>query len=274
MDDGSPDSSGRIADEYAAKDSRIRVIHQKNNGVAAARNAGVRISVGEYATFVDGDDFLHPDFLRDVIAIARRTDSDIVQCQYVRGKATSFPAVPLKERVHTYAVDEAFLSDTVKIIVCGKLYKTEILKAIAIPEGHYFEDDFVTWRWYYAANRIAVTNLPYYYYTCNDESQMAQHKKRPNISFIEIYDERRDFFKDTGESELEACTLRQLCKSLLLIYGSPLLTSDQRSRVWSKFNESWKVLKHSGILTAKWRLLFGSFALMPHAVLALLQKVR
>lgn len=58
VDDGSTDESGRILDEYAAKDSRLRVIHQQNAGVSAARNAGLDVAIGEYISFVDGDDYL------------------------------------------------------------------------------------------------------------------------------------------------------------------------------------------------------------------------
>ena len=60
IDDGSTDESGMICDRYAARDSRIRVIHQKNGGAAAAKNAGLRIATGEYLSFADSDDYLEP----------------------------------------------------------------------------------------------------------------------------------------------------------------------------------------------------------------------
>ena len=63
IDDGSPDRSGEICDAYAAKDSRIRVIHQKNGGVSKARNAGLDIAQGEYIVFVDSDDWVDAIYL-------------------------------------------------------------------------------------------------------------------------------------------------------------------------------------------------------------------
>ena len=60
IDDGSTDASGTICDEYAQKDGRVRVIHQKNGGAAAAKNAGLRVATGTYLSFVDSDDFLDP----------------------------------------------------------------------------------------------------------------------------------------------------------------------------------------------------------------------
>lgn len=65
IDDGSPDNSGRICDDYSAKDSRIRVIHQSNSGVSTARNNGIECAQGDYITFVDSDDYVSTSFLSD-----------------------------------------------------------------------------------------------------------------------------------------------------------------------------------------------------------------
>lgn len=266
VDDGSPDRTGFICDEYAKREKRIKVIHKANAGVAAARNSAVEIAKGEYATFLDGDDFLHKDFLKDMLDFVFRSKADIVQCGYIRGRANAFPKIKYEKREYVYTPREAFIKDVTKIIVWGKLIKTGILKAIKIPEGRYFEDDFVTWRWYYAANQIAVTNVPYYYYTINDASQMSQHKKKPNLSFIEAYAERINFFRGTREDDLEDCSHRQLCKSLLLLYGNDLLTIEQRSLVLKQYYKSWSILKHSSILSLKLRILFWGFSAFPYIV--------
>ncbi|SDH73809.1 glycosyltransferase family 2 protein [Desulfosporosinus hippei] len=77
VDDGSPDHSGRICDEYAAKDKRIKVIHQKNAGVSSARNAGINAASGDYICFVDGDDYLMPDYVEYLLDLAVRNDADV-----------------------------------------------------------------------------------------------------------------------------------------------------------------------------------------------------
>lgn len=266
VDDGSPDHSGVIADNYASLDVRIKVIHKKNAGVAAARNSAIDIATGEFISFLDGDDFLHVDYIKDLLTIANDSSADIVQCDYVRGKDRVFPSYEDKEILREYDSHSVFVADVAKIIVCGKLIKSDILKTIRIPEGRYFEDDLVTWRWYYAANKTVVTSKPYYYYTENDNSQMAQHKKKPNLSFIEAYDERITFFKETENWDMEACGHRQLCKSLLVTYGNSFLTSDQRSLVLSRFRQSWKRLKVSSVLSVRLRLLFTTFNAMPNMV--------
>ena len=266
IDDGSPDHCGEIADNYASHDARIKVIHKANAGVAAARNTAIDIATGEYMSFLDGDDFLHVDYIKSLLTIAREYKADIVQCDYARGKDTTFPPYKGVEVLHTYNSHDIFVYDVAKIIVWGKLIKSDILKTIRIPEGRFFEDDLVTWRWYYAANEIVVTSRPYYYYTENDASQMAQHKKKPNLSFIEAYDERIAFFKGKADNDMEACSNRQLCKSLLLMYGNRLLTPGQRTLVLKRFRESWSSLKSSSILSIKLRVLFSAFNLMPHVI--------
>ncbi|MDQ1143763.1 glycosyltransferase involved in cell wall biosynthesis [Bacillus sp. SORGH_AS 510] len=77
VDDGSPDRSGEICDEYAAKDKRIKVIHQKNSGVSSARNAGINAATGDYVCFADGDDYLMPDYVEYLMDLAVRNDADI-----------------------------------------------------------------------------------------------------------------------------------------------------------------------------------------------------
>lgn len=77
IDDGSPDHCGTICDTYAAKDPRIRVIHQKNSGVSAARNAGLAIACGEYIGFVDPDDFVTPNAYADLVCAVEQTHAQI-----------------------------------------------------------------------------------------------------------------------------------------------------------------------------------------------------
>ena len=80
VDDGSPDRCGEICDEYAAKDARISVIHQENQGVSAARNAGLSIATGDYIGFVDADDRISPDMYQTMLFRAKEEVADIVTC--------------------------------------------------------------------------------------------------------------------------------------------------------------------------------------------------
>lgn len=82
VDDGSRDGTGDVADSYAAKDSRIRVIHKENGGVTAARLRGVAEAKGEYIAFVDGDDYIEPEMFERLLKNAEEYDADISHCGY------------------------------------------------------------------------------------------------------------------------------------------------------------------------------------------------
>lgn len=80
VDDGSTDGSGKICDEYAQKDSRIRVLHKKNGGLVSARKAGLSMAKGEYIAYVDGDDFIEPDMYERMYRTMKEQDVDVVMC--------------------------------------------------------------------------------------------------------------------------------------------------------------------------------------------------
>ena len=84
VDDGSPDKSGEIAEEYAARDKRFIVVHKENGGLSDARNAGMPYAKGEYIMYLDSDDFIHPQTMELAYAMAVRDDSDIVSFTYDR----------------------------------------------------------------------------------------------------------------------------------------------------------------------------------------------
>lgn len=83
VDDGSTDGSGEICDEYAAKDSRVRVVHQGNQGPSAARNTGLDYAKGEFVAFVDSDDVALPDFITTLYNLAEVDKADIAACAYM-----------------------------------------------------------------------------------------------------------------------------------------------------------------------------------------------
>lgn len=84
VDDGSPDNCPQICDDYAQRDERVRVIHQNNAGVAAARNAGLDAACGEYIAFVDSDDWIDPDMYAGMMEMANAHDCDVVMCDCLK----------------------------------------------------------------------------------------------------------------------------------------------------------------------------------------------
>lgn len=274
VDDGSPDNCPIICDEYAAKDIRVKVIHKENGGVSTARNVALDNAQGEYIAFLDGDDFWHSEYLKILFDLCIKNDADIAQCNFIRGFETVFPDIYKTAKVKTFDNHTIFLKGYAKIIVCAKLYKRYLFDGVRMPEGKYFEDDFTTWKWYYRAKKIVVTNQPLYYYTQNNQSTMAGHTNQPRLDFIEAYEERIEFFKRNGVKDLEDFSRGHLCKAMLLISNNQLLTSDQKKIVDATFLSNWQHIKCSGKVAFSLRVLFLMFRFLPKVTLRLLKLVR
>lgn len=128
VDDGSPDKSGIICEEYAAKDKRIKVIHQENRGVSAARNAGLWVAEGDYIGFVDSDDFIEPEMYEKMVK-CYQDDRDLIMCgSYTCNNDGMKPQKKLKE-LQSYekkCPGEALISvlyEHVTMAVWSKLFK-------------------------------------------------------------------------------------------------------------------------------------------------------
>lgn len=136
VDDGSPDRCGEICDEYSRKDSRIRVLHQKNAGVSAARNAGLRIARGKLISFVDADDFLHPRMYEIMIAAMTESCSDIGVCDFrpvgegenyafAEIEQVNYQQLSAKEYItKLYSIPPTFYNSC-----CNKIFSTNCLTA-------------------------------------------------------------------------------------------------------------------------------------------------
>lgn len=177
VDDGSPDRCGEICDEYAAGDSRIHVIHQKNAGVSAARNTGIDAADGEYLFCLDPDDYLAPDALETLLVEMQKTGADIVVGGHNRVEADG--------RVHcdsgvwpgltdTKDIQRAVLLNRLPNFVWGRIYRRGIWDGVRMPEGEVMEDLYVCPSLYVKARSIVLERRPLYFYSHeNIESIMA-----------------------------------------------------------------------------------------------------
>ena len=103
VDDGSPDQCPQMCDDYVAKDSRIRVVHQLNQGVAVARNTGLAVATGEYVIVADSDDWVEKDAYMEMYSIAKQYDCDVVQCDCIKDFST-------KSELYTHNIREGYYS--------------------------------------------------------------------------------------------------------------------------------------------------------------------
>lgn len=275
VDDGSPDRCGEICDEYACQDGRIKVIHQSNEGQSSARNRALDSSPhGEFVTFLDSDDFWHPNYLQCLISLQKEYDADLIQCGFIRGIEKTFPDIQEINSIVVLDNHAVFLKEKANVIMCGKLFRISLFDGIRMPVGLYNEDDWTAWKLYYRAKKIVVTSKRLYYYTINPTSTMAKLGRKPDLRYINAYNERIAFFQTSGERDLEHCSRLQLMKSLLLNYRNKQLTDEEHREIMSKFKESWKVIKMSPYIRITYKMIFCAFSIMPMFVSKIVVKYR
>lgn len=192
VNDGSPDHCPEICDEYAKKDFRINVIHQKNEGVSVARNAGINWAHGEYVSFVDGDDWCELEMCEKLYAYAKENSSDIVIASYTREQKNSQSfsweknITELSPSQHEWVIQTAIFAQELKastaIIfwsVWSKLYRLDFIRQNQLYFFNgidVFEDDLFNVSAYIKATSIAYLDSPYYHYRINhDNTAMVKY---------------------------------------------------------------------------------------------------
>ena len=161
VDDGSPDSCGAMCDAWAAKDSRIKVIHQENAGGAAARNTGLDAASGMLIAFVDSDDYLAPSMYQRLYAVLHKTGADIAECDYLPVTNDLAQAPVSDEAIVTFTPKEALYQNlyniSCKTVIWNKLYRKKAIDTIRFVEGKTIDDEFFTYRVIGSRNRASCT---------------------------------------------------------------------------------------------------------------------
>ena len=202
VDDGSPDNCGKMCDDYAIKDSRVKVIHKANGGLSDARNAGICAAHGEYITFVDSDDFLDENMIEYLYTAIRKNNVDIACCQRQEINECG-KLLKSKRKYNTFVINgneecmHEFLSNPqMDTVAWGKLYVTSMFDDIRYPVGRYNEDVFTTYKLISKCKSIFVGENKYYYYRIRTNSIMTTTFNRKHLDAIDGNEERAAFIKD------------------------------------------------------------------------------
>lgn len=188
VDDGSPDQSGAICDEYAKKDVRIKVIHRLNGGVSDARQTGIDAAHGEYTMHIDPDDWVEPNMLEELLCKAQESNADMVICDfYEDSKAGS---ILIRQQPSSLKSEVVFreLFKHLHGSCCNKLIRRTCYSDynIRFPEGYTFlEDLYVTA--ILCTHDIKIAYLPKaFYHYIQDENEHSMVKKPTNRSVDSI----------------------------------------------------------------------------------------
>lgn len=215
INDGSTDNSLNILNEYAKKDSRIKIISKENGGQATARNLGIKEAQGEYIAFVDSDDFIEPKMLEKLYKKSKENNLDIAMCKI---STYNNQTRKIKDNVWYYMLGvfrdfekDIFTHKDTKEFTCNiavtpynKIYKTSLLidNNILFPEGLIFEDEKFFYDVYLRAKKISLIDEFLYYYRVNRKGSTVDISKESDYSDIVLISKQiRETFKETGNYE-------------------------------------------------------------------------
>lgn len=200
VNDGSPDNCPQLCDDWALKDNRIRVLHQKNSGAGVARNKGLMMCNGQFVSFVDSDDFIHEEFYEHLFSSFTK-DVDIVECEYVEF-TSDIPTMEISNNIvlDEYDAENALskhISDTLfKQVIWNKLYKRHIIEGIFFPEGKLIDDEYWTYQTIGKAKKLIHSNQKLYAYRQQSNSVMHRGYSISRLDALDARKKRIDYISE------------------------------------------------------------------------------
>jgi len=255
VNDGSSDNSGEILESAAKEDARFLVIHKDNGGAAEARNYGLDRCSGEYICFIDADDLVERDYLEILLDVALQHKCDIVQCGYQRTESRDIIINDSKSKEdrrdevlsNLQMLDKIYSAESVDTIVLwNKIYKRELFDNVRFPQGIMFEDEVVSAKILYKAEKIVRIDTILYYYFYNEQSVMNKKYSLRKLDILTALQLRMDFYYGNGLIELyQKDGYKYLYKILQNYYFIHQNIKDNRNikrnimkRYWKKYREA------------------------------------
>lgn len=208
IDDGSIDSSGKICDEYAKKDSRFETYHQKNTGQAAARNLGLTHAKGEWIGFVDNDDTIDIDMYEILYKNAKKNSVLISGCAtntiYEDGtsvnKFSDFES-GIKDG-DDFVLDILYQTQHAWGAMWNKIFHKSLIEKLKYPEGAQLEDYYVSIKLYHEVKKIYFDNRPMYNWFQRSTSQSKKVYGIDKLSIFEIAEKINNYCLETHNDSL------------------------------------------------------------------------
>ena len=178
VDDGSPDKCPEICEEFGKKDKRIKVIHQKNQGLSGARNTGMKNASGDYILFLDSDDYISKNYCSQAVKMAEEMKSDIVVGEIITvdengADIDSNLGLKISNKKmfnNIQAMEEVVIEQQLRGYAWGKLLKREIAENVTYPVGKAYEDRFTIYKYFAKANKVCLCPGAITYYRLRESS--------------------------------------------------------------------------------------------------------
>ena len=245
VDDGSPDGCPQICDDYAAKDTRVKVIHKENGGLSSARNAGLDIATGDYIAFVDSDDYLETTMYNDLYELIKSQDADVsVSDIYIlkQGKLETYSfksckvtVVNNKQDIFCHLIKH---NPYVRFEVWNKLFKKSFIGDIRFKVGQIYEDLYFDRSLLLKAPKLVHIEKPLYVYRENRPGSTNSYFKENRFIFFEEFDKYLDLFENWKNDKLikEYATFVLNVCTLFYIHAKQLgATDNQKHRIIKTF---------------------------------------
>ena len=177
VDDESPDSCGKMCDDYEKMDTRIKVVHKKNGGLSDARNAGMKVATGDLITFVDSDDYISKDFIEILFEAMLENKSDIAIANMKRTSKRDEKNTSTAWKTSNFKSEDALISMLYGIpfgtSACGKLFKRNLFKGVEFPYGKFSEDLFTIYKTILKSKSVTYVEFDGYFYYYRDEGSIV-----------------------------------------------------------------------------------------------------
>ena len=229
IDDGSPDNCGKICDDYAQKDPKIYVIHKENGGLSSARNAGINWSLSnsnsQWITFIDSDDWIHPQML-EILYGAVDENTQMAMCNLCKNHICpdDFCSHKSEWEFQKHYVNEDSLilfmrsGDYLYWGACAKLIKKDILFKHPFTVGKIHEDSAVVFKWINEAESVNITDEQLYFYRINPDSITHVDFSLKNLDFLWAIEEQIDFYEKTNFTEMKKIVYRNYAVACAKMY--------------------------------------------------------
>lgn len=251
VDDGSTDSSGRICDECAKLDSRIKVIHKVNGGLSDARNAGIDAATGDYLAFVDSDDIIHTRFIEMLYALANYLNADISSVEFKNfydEETLDLEEILVGKTMilqSEEAIDKILYQNILDNSACNKLYDRRLFDGLRFPIGKLYEDLAIFYKVYERAKKVVHRREAYYFYRLRRDSITGNFSLR-RTDVLDITDEIVAYMKTCNLALLPAALDRKFAANMNILW---LMTRSGQcdvaveQRCWGNIKElRWMIL--------------------------------
>lgn len=265
IDDGSTDRSGWICDQYAKKDSRIKIIHQKNSGAGAARNKGIDYASGDYIAFVDSDDYIEKTMYEELHKALICNNAQIAGCETISlfQDKINYPNTTEQEIIFS-GLDMLSLSSQhwKYYIMVNKLFSKDVVDSVRFPEGNIIDDGFFTYQIIARASKVVWCDKALYFYRQRKSSAMnkKEYQLKRDYDAVKLFKERLEFVKEKYPKVISSFQVKMIDSYINIIFRGELDKRDIKECLsYMRHNCKESLFKEYSYKESVWILLFMFF---------------